>query len=75
VGVRDLVIAGNYEQARFYAREQGLHPDEWCYVRELQDLFGRQDIQVYVVGTAFEHRWYPDAIDYLKTKNIKIIYV
>lgn len=46
------LIAGNYNEAKQYARGQLLDPDEWFYPIDINDLNRYQNFHVLVVGTA-----------------------
>lgn len=46
------IIAGNYDEARMWARGQMLDKSEWFYPADLDDLKQRTNFHVMVVGTA-----------------------
>jgi hypothetical protein len=46
------LIAGNYLEAKAWARGQLLDPDEWFFPEDEYDLLRRQNFHVLVVGTA-----------------------
>jgi fructose-1-phosphate kinase PfkB-like protein len=46
------ILAGNYEEARIWARSQLLANNEWFYPQDESDLIVRTNFHVVVVGTA-----------------------
>ena len=46
------LIAGNYLEARSWARGQLLDSSEWFYPEDVEDLNKRENFHVLVVGTA-----------------------
>lgn len=55
--VKPHIFAGNFEQARQYARDTlKLKRDGWHYVRQPRDLQGRLGGIVYFVGTFYERK-------------------
>ncbi len=46
------IIAGNYEEARIFARAQLLANNEWFYPTGMNDLMQRRNFHVLVIGTA-----------------------
>lgn len=50
------VIAGNYQQAKFWARENGWQPSEWRYVSHSYDLQGLgPDVVIVSCGQPWLH--------------------
>jgi hypothetical protein len=65
--MRTLIVAGNYQQAREYAAEDGLQRSEWRYVQSVADLRGLGvGYQVLFRGTWYERR---DAADLVLEKH------
>lgn len=51
-----LVAAGNYEQAKYWARELGWTVGEWRYMHSRQQLMGRPlGTEVHYVGLWYAH--------------------
>lgn len=50
-----IIIAGNYAQARDYAREQGWSPQEWNYASRPEQLYGFHGEPYVMVGTWWNH--------------------
>ena len=46
------IIAGNYDEAKIWARGQHLDDDSWFYPADLEELNSRSNFHVVVVGTA-----------------------
>lgn len=46
------IIAGNYDEAKIWARGQLLARNEWFYPIDIHDLQQRENFHVLVVGTA-----------------------
>jgi hypothetical protein len=46
------LLAGNYFEAKRYAKANLLSEDEWFYPEDEKDLLGRINFHVLVVGTA-----------------------
>lgn len=46
------IIAGNYDEARRWARSQYLDDSEWFFPHDIDDLNSKQNFHVMVVGTA-----------------------
>ena len=54
-----LIFAGNYEQARIFAAEQGLSPKQWRHLT-IKYVRGQIHPLVYLVGTYYAHPRYPE---------------
>ena len=51
-----LVVAGNYEQAKFWARELGWVNWEWRYLSNRHQMYGYEHgTQVHLVGEWYKH--------------------
>ena len=50
-----IIIAGNYAQARDYAREQGWSPQDWHYASRPEQLYGYHGEPYVMVGTWWDH--------------------
>lgn len=46
------ILAGNYLEAERWANGQDLARNEWFYPKDEDDLNGRKDFHVVVIGTA-----------------------
>lgn len=46
------IIAGNYQEARVWARSQMLDKNEWFYPSDVEELKQKSNFHVMVVGTA-----------------------
>jgi len=46
------LIAGSYQEAKNWAYGQQLDSSEWFYPHEPQDLYGKENFHVLVIGTA-----------------------
>lgn len=46
------IIAGNYQEARMWARSQMLDSSEWFYPRDIDELRQHENFHVVVIGTA-----------------------
>lgn len=46
------IIAGNYDEAITWASGQNLEDSEWFYPEDINDLTGRANFHVVVIGTA-----------------------
>ena len=51
-----LVLAGNYQQARQWARDSGIAPRDWRYIGTPASLRGYRNPIVAKVGTFYERR-------------------
>ena len=70
------VIAGNYAQARYWARHAGWAPTEWRYVSHVYDVHGiRDDASVVECGTPFLARTNDDVYDYLRARGVRLRHV
>ena len=47
-----MILAGNYEEARRYAKANLLDDNEWVYPVDESDILRHKDFHVLVVGTA-----------------------
>lgn len=45
-----LLIAGNYREAQYWAKESELKPTEWKYVSSEKDLLGRRGSYIAFCG-------------------------
>jgi hypothetical protein len=45
------IVAGNFQQCQYYARNKGLKPSEYRYVVGPESLRGVKDINIIFVGT------------------------
>jgi hypothetical protein len=46
------VIAGNFREAETWAKGQNFNDDEWFYPEDDEDLLGRRNFHIIVIGTA-----------------------
>jgi hypothetical protein len=46
------IIAGNHNEAKNWAFGQQLEANEWFYPGDTQDLYGRENFHVIVVGSS-----------------------
>lgn len=50
------ILAGNYAQAKGYARENNIRPNDWDYLLNADRLRGYRNIRLVRVGTWHERR-------------------
>lgn len=69
-----LVLAGNPNQAREYARRKGLRRDEYMYVFDESNLFGFRKYKMVLVGTWYERKLLDKLLDEVKAQEIEVIH-
>ncbi len=68
-----VIVAGTYEQARNYAREQHLSQRQWIFLGDEARIYGLRDGKYVKVGTWFENKKINSILHQLSFRNFKEI--
>lgn len=64
-----MIIAGTYNQARYWAQIQNLKPGEWQYIYDTMQLCGLRNFGYVKVGTWYEHKSYYEVKKLIELQN------
>lgn len=67
-----LIIAGDYEQARNYAKGARLPPNKWRYVGGSEQLMGMRGARYVVVGTARQRDDYHKLMELVRVYEMRM---
>ena len=61
-----FIIAGNYNQAKYYARDHGLTPKDWVYADYHWKIRGYKKAEYVLIGTYYERRDLHDILEVMR---------